>query len=48
MDGWMDGDEKAGRERESGVLLVWGCGWYAWLVGWLVVGRKISEAMVDG
>ena len=35
MDGWMDGDEKAGRERESGVLLVWGCGWYVCLVGWL-------------
>ena len=34
MDGWMDGDEKVGRERERGFV---GVGmWMVCLVGWLV------------
>lgn len=35
MDGWMDGDEKVGREREWGFV---GVGmWMVCMLGWLVV-----------
>lgn len=37
MDGWMDGDEKVGRERERGFV---GVGmWMVCLVGWLWGGK---------
>ena len=52
MDGWMGMRRREERERAGFCWCGDVDGMYAWLVGCLVgclvVGRKISEAMVDG